>query len=35
LSEYPWRKDVSPEKVAERPGVYLFKDERGRVLYVG
>jgi excinuclease ABC subunit C len=35
MSEYPWRSDAPAPKVPERPGVYLFKDARGRVLYVG
>ena len=35
MSEYPWRTDEALPRVSERPGVYLFKDSRGRVLYVG
>jgi len=35
LSEYVWGPDTDLSAVAERPGVYLFRDVRGRVLYVG
>jgi len=35
VSEYPWGEQLEMSSVAERPGVYLFRDERGRVLYVG
>jgi excinuclease ABC subunit C len=35
VSEYPWLADAGAPRVAEQPGVYLFKDEGGRVLYVG
>jgi len=31
----PWSSDVELSSIADSPGVYLFKDEAGRVLYVG
>ena len=34
MSDYPWP-DAGLDALAERPGVYLFKDRRGKVLYVG
>lgn len=35
MSEYPWGEQLSLSAVAERPGVYVFRDAKGRVLYVG
>ncbi len=35
MSDYPWNPDLDMQQVAERPGVYLFRDAGGRVLYVG
>ena len=34
MSDFPWP-DTDLSAVSERPGVYLFKDARGEVLYVG
>lgn len=35
MSDYPWTPELELSAVAERPGVYLFRDEEGKVLYVG
>ena len=35
MSEYPWTPNLAMSSVAERPGVYLFRDGKGKVLYVG
>jgi excinuclease ABC subunit C len=35
VSEYPWTPQLQMSSVAERPGVYLFRDGAGAVLYVG
>jgi len=35
LSEFVWDARSDFSAVSERPGVYLFKDEAGKVLYVG
>ncbi len=35
MSDYDWTHPPDLSAVAERPGVYLFKDEGGKVLYVG
>src|SRR6185436_18178897 len=35
MSALPWSGDVDLSSIPEQPGVYLFQDERGKVLYVG
>lgn len=35
MSSIPWSSEADLAQVAERPGVYLFRDEAGAVLYVG
>ena len=35
LSDYDWRQEGILSQVAERPGVYLFRNGAGEVLYVG
>jgi excinuclease ABC subunit C len=35
VSALSWTSEIDLAAVSERPGVYLFKDARGRVLYVG
>ncbi len=35
MSEYGWNPELSLSSVSDRPGVYLFRDEGGKVLYVG
>ncbi|MCZ6596159.1 MAG: excinuclease ABC subunit UvrC [Planctomycetota bacterium] len=35
MSDYPWRTAEPMPKVAENPGVYLFRDAKGKVLYIG
>ena len=35
MSDYPWTPEVDLSAVSERPGVYLFRDVGGKVLYVG
>jgi excinuclease ABC subunit C len=35
VSEYPWTEALDLAAVAERPGVYVFRDDRGKALYVG
>ena len=35
MSAQPWSEDVDFSAIPERPGVYLFRDGAGRVLYVG
>ena len=35
MSDYPWSSAEPMPRVAESPGVYLFRDVGGRVLYVG
>jgi excinuclease ABC subunit C len=35
MSDYPWTRATDLAGVSDRPGVYLFRDDQGRVLYVG
>ena len=35
MSALSWSRDVDLSSIPEQPGVYLFQDERGKVLYVG
>jgi len=35
VGDYPWNTEAPLPAIAERPGVYLFKDGKGKVLYVG
>lgn len=35
MTEHVWSVDLKPSELPDRPGVYLFKDEHGKVLYVG
>lgn len=35
MSEHVWSSDLKPSDLPDRPGVYLFRDEDGKVLYVG
>ena len=35
MSEYAWVHGLDMQQVSERPGVYLFRDQAGKVLYVG
>ena len=35
MSDYAWNPELSLSTVSDRPGVYLFRDDAARVLYVG
>ncbi|MFO1010521.1 MAG: nucleotide excision repair endonuclease [Planctomycetota bacterium] len=35
MNALPWSADVDLAQIPERPGVYVFRDGEGRVLYVG
>ncbi len=35
MSDYVWTRELSLTEIVERPGVYVFRDAAGKVLYVG